>query len=137
MKNGEIANTARSLQQYLETYQFAQWAPTLADHIPATRHYAEFEGVMAWLTESTCPGCAAGGGPPDCAIRLCARERGYAGCWECDQDPCEKLAPIDATVWAPRNRERIREVGLAGWLAEQAAAVENGFSYTSFDGPQD
>jgi len=86
--------------------------------------------VLEWLTTEDCPGCMGGGGNPECAIRLCAKERGLAGCWECSEDPCEKLQEIDqGYAGARENRQRIRDTGLEAWLAEQAAQVEAGFSY--------
>jgi len=127
---GRIRNTAESLQGLLEAYDYADWAPMLAEFVPATKHYPEFEGVLAWLTTQDCEGCPAGGGNPDCAIRICAKEKGLAGCWECDQEPCEKLGEIDEGYpGVVENRQRIREIGLEAWLAEQKAEVEAGFSY--------
>lgn len=37
-----------------------------------------------------CPGCHAGGGDVDCAVRNCAQERKLAGCWECGDFPCTR-----------------------------------------------
>ncbi len=132
VKNGQIRDTAKALQQMLEAYGYAQWAPMLAEFVPATKHYPEFEGVLAWLMAQDCEGCLAGGGNPACAIRICAREKGFAGCWECAEVACEKLQEIDQAHCYPgalENRQRIREIGLAAWLAEQAAKVKEGFSY--------
>jgi len=127
---GQIRDTARSLARLLEAYDYAEWAPTLADFVPAVKGWGEFEGVLGWLTTQDCPGCLAGGGNPECAIRICAREKGLAGCWECDQEPCEKLEEIDQGYpGVAENRQRIREIGLDAWLAEQRAKVEAGFSY--------
>lgn len=39
---------------------------------------------------SDCPGCAAGGGDPDCEQRRCCAEKGIAGCWQCDRFPCAR-----------------------------------------------
>jgi len=40
-------------------------------------------------TYARCAGCHSGGGPPDCAIRLCARERGHELCSSCaDLEGC-------------------------------------------------
>jgi len=130
IKNGQIRDTAKSLQALLSACNYPEWAPTMADFVPATRHYSEFEEVLAWLTTQDCSGCLAGGGDPQCAIRVCAKEKGLPGCWECAELNCERLQRIDqgASV-APENRQRIREVGLEAWLAEQATQVETGFSY--------
>jgi hypothetical protein len=130
IKNGQIRDGAKALQKMLKAYSYADWAPMVAEFVPATKHYPEFEGVLEWLTTQDCPGCMGGGGNPDCAIRLCAKERGLAGCWECGEAPCEKLQEIDQGYPAAReSRQRIRDAGLEAWLAEQAAQVEAGFSY--------
>lgn len=124
IKNGQIRDTAKSLQGMLKAYAYPDWAPMLAEFVPATKHYPEFDGVLEWLTAQDCEGCLAGGGNPQCAIRICAREKGFAGCWECSEDPCEKLQGIDqGSPDVPKNRERIREAGLEAWLAEMVAKV--------------
>jgi len=130
IKNGQISRAASDLQGILKAYGYAGWAPLMAEYVPATKHYPEFEGVLGWLTQQDCPTCRGGGGPPECAIRICAREKGLAGCWECAELACEKTQGIDEGYSAALgNRRRIQEVGLEAWLAEQAALVEEGFSY--------
>ena len=125
IRNGDIRDTARKLKQVLEAYGYAEWAPQLAEYVPATKHYPEFEAVLEWLTTLDCPGCQAGGGDPGCAIRLCAREKGLAGCWQCAETSCEKLKEIGGGY----NLQHIREAGLEAWLADQAEQVKAGFSY--------
>ena len=133
IKNGQIRDTATLLQDMLNTYQYSEWVPMVADFIPAEKGWGEFESVMGWLMSQDCPACLGGGGNPDCAIRTCAKEKGLAGCWGCDEDPCEKLGMIDeGYAAAVENRRRIREIGLDAWLAEQKAMVAGGYSY--FDG---
>jgi len=130
IKNGQIRDGAKALQGMLKAYSYAEWAPTLGDFVPAVKGWPQFEGVLEWLTAQDCPGCMGGGGNPECAIRLCAKERGLVGCWECNEDPCEKVQEIDQGYPAAReSRQRIRDTGLEAWLAEQAAQVEAGFSY--------
>jgi hypothetical protein len=130
MKNGQIRDTATRLKRLLEAYQYPEWAPQVAQLFPATKHYPEFDAVLDWLTTQDCPACREGGGPPQCAIRICAREKALAGCWECPEDACDKLQGIDgSTPAALENRQRIREVGLEAWLEEQAAKAAGGFSY--------
>jgi hypothetical protein len=43
-----------------------------------------------WGPDDGCKGCRAGGGDAGCAIRECAQGRGYAGCWQCAEFPCER-----------------------------------------------
>jgi hypothetical protein len=130
MKNGQIRDTATRLKRLLTAYKYPEWAPQVAQFFPATEHYPEFDAVLDWLTTQDCPACKGGGGPPQCAIRICAKEKALAGCWECPEDGCDKLQGIDqATPMAPENRQHIREAGLKAWLEEQAAKVAGGFSY--------
>jgi len=130
MKNGQIRGTAKILGQMLQAYSYADWTPAVAEFVPAVKHYPEFEGVLEWLTTQDCGGCHAGGGDPACAIRACAQERGFAGCWECPDDGCEKLEFIDqGSPEIAKGRQRIREIGMEAWAAEQASMVEAGFAY--------
>jgi len=47
-------------------------------------HQAHLE-VLKQLSPSARAGCEKEGGPPDCAIRVCAKEKGYELCNECDE----------------------------------------------------
>ena len=128
--NGQIRDTAKMLEAVLNAYSYGEWAPTLAEFVPAVKGWGEFEGVLEWLTTQDCPGCLAGGGNPACAIRICVRERGLAGCWECDEEPCSKLKDIDEGYPAVvGNRQRTRQIGLDAWVAEQADRVGEGLTY--------
>lgn len=130
MKNGQIRDTATRLQRLLAAYKYADWAPQVANIFPATQHYSEFEGVLQWLTTQDCQACGDGGGPPHCAIRICATEKGHVGCWECEEAPCETLQEMDqATPQAVLNRQRIKQIGLEAWLTEQAEMAAGGFTY--------
>lgn len=55
--------------------------------------WAAVDQALEWMVKNACcAGCANGGGPPDCTIRICARERGYDLCSSCeDLDSCTKF----------------------------------------------
>ena len=130
MKNGQTRDTASKLQRLLEAYKYAEWAPQVASFFPATAHYPEFEGVLEWLMTQDCLACRQGGGPPHCAIRICAKEKGLTGCWECEATACEKLGELDkVSPPSSENRECIQVKGLEAWLQEQADKVAGGYSY--------
>ena len=138
IKNGQIGKAASDLKRMLEVYEYASWTPYAVELFPATKHYKEFEAVLGWLTGQDCPACRAGGGNPACEMRKCARERKLEGCFACDDEAtCEHLALADKTypVMA-ENRRRLREIGKAAWLEEQAAKVAEGFSYLDFRCPR-
>jgi len=56
-------------------------------------NWIETEKTLDWMTQyATCFGCEKGGGPPDCAIRTCADDKGYQLCSQCDElDDCSKF----------------------------------------------
>ncbi len=130
IKNGRLRDTASKLHRLLEAYKYATWAPQVAGFFPAAVHYPEFEGVLEWLMTQGCPACREGGGLPQCAIRICAREQDLAGCWECEATSCQKLRDL-GQAWPAslENRERIQTRGLGAWLQEQAARVAGGYPY--------
>lgn len=134
MGNGEIRNTAADLETLLQMYSYGEWAPSLVEFVPAVQHWTGFEQVLEWLKTQSCIGCRAGGGDPECAIRACAVERGFEGCWACPDDGCEKLQRIDAfSPMVPKSRQVIREIGMEEWGRQQAEMVETGFSYFKHD----
>ena len=74
-----------------------------------------------------CKGCL---GPlnvhwsPDCEMMMCAREKGLKHCLECEDFPCvliEKFATdgMEHHRRAVENSNRIKEIGLNAWIAEQ------------------
>jgi len=133
IKNGRIRETATTLKQLLDMYAYPEWAPLVAEWFPETKHYPEFEAVLKWVSTQDCPGCRGGGGNPDCAIRLCAKERGFSGCWECSEAEtgCAKLQEIASGYpEMADNLRHIAQLGLESWAQEQAARVQAGFSYT-------
>jgi len=100
-----------------------------ASHICATRppFWRFLEGLHA---DGGCPGCRAGGGPPFCQIRKCARERELDLCSGCPDFPCshvEALGAIYPTLIA--DNRRLQAVGLAQWLDEQEERVRRGVVY--------
>ncbi len=77
-----------------------------------------------------CNGCASDVLAPwcaQCAIRDCARAKGYRYCLACPKNPCEKITTFMNDPRYPYHKDvqdwmvRLREVGTAAWLREQAA----------------
>jgi ribosomal protein S27AE len=60
----------------------------------------------------------------DCRFIPCAREKGVEFCVDCDEYPCENLTGFRDDERAhhsvvTKNLDRLKEVGLEAWLAEQ------------------
>jgi hypothetical protein len=81
-------------------------------------------------TSGACAGCRAGGGYPECAIRLCAQQRGLALCSDCPDFACQHIEALAArypTLIA--DNRRLQAVGLDLWLAEQDERARRGVVY--------
>jgi hypothetical protein len=101
--------------------------PYWGDSVPGFHKFWEF---LQTLAEGGCPGCRAGGGHPECPIRVCTRERGLQLCSQCIDFPCvhiETLACRYPTLLA--DNRRLQTVGLEQWLSEQQERVQRGFVY--------
>lgn len=89
--NGTIAETSKKTLEYVNGYGIKEWAPL----VPGGKglDWAGFEKTIGWLTtHGYCFGCEQGGGPPDCVIRICSKERGYELCSQCgDVDGCDRF----------------------------------------------
>ena len=127
IKNGKIREMAKTLQGTLKGWAVPERAKALACREPAASHYPEFEGILDWIQAQTCEGCRASGsiclwGEATCFVRDCAREKQVQGCFECAEEKgCGKIAVLDrGDPTMPANRERMREIGMSAWEAEQA-----------------
>lgn len=117
--NQSLFDTAAALKQQLESCQFEKYA----EHKSATNRtfnaYRIFREVLDAILTLRCPKtCFQSGGNPDCAIRVCARQRGLEGCWLCqDFETCEALKIMGTchgdTV--KHNLRMIRQHGVENW----------------------
>lgn len=89
--NGTVAETALKLLEYLKMYAVSSWAPAVPGG--GDVDFDRLDQALNWVqTYTRCFGCGQGGGPPDCAIRNCSKERGYELCSECpDLEGCDKF----------------------------------------------
>lgn len=57
-----------------------------------------------------------------CAIRSCTQDRGYEGCYQCDEFPCSEVERFPIPVGKQiilQEVPRWRELGTDAWLADQ------------------
>lgn len=119
-----------NLRSVITAYGFDKVMPELAKWEPSFQHYPEFESVMNGLTKlfGECPGCIGGGGDPDCAVRQCAKQKGYATCAECDaMKTCEKVQKYGPK--ALEGLRKIKTVGVDKWVEEMQKKVDSGYCY--------
>ena len=80
--NGTAAETAKKTIELINSIGIKEWAPVTPGG--AELDWEATEKTLGWMTKyAYCAGCERGGGPPDCAIRACAKEKGYGLCNEC------------------------------------------------------
>lgn len=97
------------------------------------------EGFWSFLKgmveDGMCVSCRDGnGGNPDCAVRICAKEKGAEMCALCEDYPCDKItAFIKASVGyhvLEQDNTLLREKGWDEWTKLQTERCASGFTYT-------
>jgi len=125
-----ISQSGNELKYVLDVYDFGSFA----GQIPGLEEYEKFYKVLNTLIAffGQCPACLKGGGNPQCAIRICAREKGYQTCAECASFPCDKVKVItDGYPDARENLMEIKETGLEKWCKKQQELVDKGLRYST------
>jgi hypothetical protein len=126
---GRVKQAVENLRLVIGAYGFDKIMPELAKWEPAFQHYKEFEKVNDALIKmfGECPGCVGGGGDPDCIIRKCCAQKGYAVCSDCaEMDKCEKLQQRE---WALKRLRKIKVQGARNWAEEMQIKVDGGYCY--------
>ncbi|MDY6878327.1 MAG: DUF3795 domain-containing protein [Chloroflexota bacterium] len=122
--HARIPKRAAALREAMAEEGWPDWG----GGIPGFTEFWRFlEGLH---TNGGCPGCRAGGGPPDCQIRDCARQQGLELCGQCNDFPCPRIEALGAIypILIADNR-RVQAVGLEQWLAEQEERARRGVVY--------
>lgn len=119
---GTVASLARDLRKELERERFADLAKVLAKvpYFKALKGFPQCCAVLETLPKLRCKrACRGDGGPPYCEIRMCNRDKGLDGCWQCDAfRTCTKLAFLKAGHGNAhlRNLSTIKRHGAAAFL---------------------
>ena len=84
------------------------------EEIPILGDYSSFEKTLHGLTKLQCSEfCRSDGGNPECAIRICCREKNFEGCWSCSKfENCDKLMEDFLKLI-----QKINEIGLDNFIA--------------------
>ncbi|OPY53332.1 MAG: hypothetical protein A4E49_01439 [Methanosaeta sp. PtaU1.Bin112] len=89
--SGAVAESAGQTRKHISDCKIPMWSP----FVPGGEiiDWTAVDRGLDWMEKyAVCAGCGNGGGPPDCTIRICARERGYELCSFCpDLDGCAKF----------------------------------------------
>jgi hypothetical protein len=102
--SGAIAETAGRTKEFIKDCQIPKWAPMVSED-GGKIDWSQVDKGLEWMTKyAICAGCESGGGPPDCTIRICAREKGHELCSSCGElDSCDKFD------WLKDHGEKLKE----------------------------
>jgi hypothetical protein len=116
---GTIPDLARDLRKELRKARFDKAAEVIP-FIDAEKYQEAYE-FMGSLVKLRCKGCKTSVRSQFCDVAKCAIEKGYEGCWECDEfDDCGKMEFLahvhgDGHI---KNLRKIRKVGVDQWVEE-------------------
>jgi hypothetical protein len=121
------ANLAKDLRSELRRYKFDKAASGLAKlpQYKAFRHYDKAYELLGVIAKMRCAkSCRQGGGGPGCIIRKCAKKKGFAGCWQCeDFATCKTLGVLEQFGDTDRsylkNLRKIKRLGVAAFVRQK------------------
>jgi hypothetical protein len=100
-----------------------EWVKMVWETLDAPFDVDNFMAGLEWLASSPgCPGCLAGGGWPECSIRVCCQNKKIRGCFECNDYPCPEVSKDEAA----HQRELIKKIktsGLKVYIMEKRGEV--------------
>ena len=101
----------------------------IINYIPDGESFWRFLKSVA--EEGTCLSCQEGSGNPDCAVRICAEQRGIEMCALCESYPCNKFGEFfKAYPILKSDNAMLREKGPEEWGEMQDERCKSGFCYT-------
>lgn len=121
--NQSLFRAAEELKGELDKRQFENYAEIKRVKNEVFKDYEVFKNMLSEMIKLKCAApCIHGGGIPNCKIRLCVREKGLKGCWQCsDFENCKLLEPLaEYHGTTPRyNLRLIKEYGVEHWAAKR------------------
>ena len=92
------------------------------------------DGFWPFLKEmaenGTCVSCRDGSGNPNCAVRICAKDKGVEMCALCQNYPCKRFDDFfKGYPILKSDNDLLREKGWERWAKLQDERCKNGFAY--------
>lgn len=122
-----IPEQARRLQQTLHEEGFDDFYQYISEMKTAFPPFWQFLQSLATFDCS----CRTGkGGPPDCRIRGCAKQKGVEVCPQCKEYPCQHIqAMAEHYPTLIQDGKRLQKMGIEKWISEQLQRAKRGFAY--------
>ncbi|PWR72621.1 DUF3795 domain-containing protein [Methanospirillum lacunae] len=117
--DSELFSLIDSLDKKLQDIQFEQYAELKSETNEHFNDYSTFLVVLDQIRKLKCNRpCQLEGGKPNCTIRVCAGEKGFSGCWECEnRKDCtllDRLRTIHPHI--DEHLDLINRVGPSDWF---------------------
>jgi len=111
------------LNQLLLATGFKNYAEFKSSKVPEFKDYDVFVSILNAFEKLHCYNycrkgpCSEAGCTPACKIRVCAMEKGFEGCWECDAySSCEHIGRMEGVhPDIKHNLAMIKEHGTDNW----------------------
>jgi len=121
-----IPQQARQLQKSLHEERMDNWyqyVPDLKETFPP------FWQLLQKLVDLDCT-CRTGGGPPECKIRKCAKQKSIEICTQCKEYPCKLIQALaEHYPTLIQDGKRLQKIGLEKWVKEQEERAKRGVVY--------
>jgi hypothetical protein len=132
-QRNRIPQQASQLQQTLHEEgfdDFYQYVPEMKEIFPP------FWQFLQNLAKLDCTCRTGKGGPPDCKIRNCAKQRKITVCPECKEYPCQHIQALaEHYPTLIQDGRRLQKIGIEKWIIEQERRAKRGFAYADIRYP--
>jgi hypothetical protein len=96
--------------------------------IPAGEGFWSF--LKSMVETGLCVSCKEGGGNPQCAVRICAKEKNIEMCALCENYPCDKLnAFFEGYSMLEHDNSLFKKEGIDAWAKLQDDRRAKGYTY--------
>jgi len=120
----KIEPAAKTLLEEMKKARFEE----IINFIPGGDKFWQF--LKGMLDPGLCVSCKEGSGNPECAVRICAKEKNVEICALCKLYPCEKFEPfLKGYPVLKHDNLLLQEKGLEEWAKLQDERQKSGFTY--------
>ena len=126
----KIEPAAKALLEEMKKARFEE----IIQFIPGGDNFWPF--LKGMVDPGLCVSCIEGSGNPECAVRICAKEKGVEACAFCESYPCEKFEPFfEGYPVLKEDNLLLKEKGIEEWAKLQDERKGKGFVY-GYDYPE-
>jgi len=131
-QRNRIPQQAQQLQRTLQGEGYDDWykyVPEMKDSFPPFWRFLQNLAILDCT-------CRTGGGPPDCKIRQCAKQKKIIVCPQCREYPCQQVQALaEHYPTLIQDGKQLQKVSVEKWVKEQRHRAKHGFAYADIRYP--